>query len=383
MTTISHTRPKIKICIWMNVKTHHQNAFFDAIAADSRFDLQVRYFATLPEELLTKGYDGGIVFTSYEKSVSCCNSPREMIKTVPDWRERIHISGYSFCPELIHFFAAEKARWCQWSERSGYKLFTLLRCNLFLWKLLSPLYFYLKRAKINFINHSAHRVFCAGRLSSIAFESMGIDRQKIFPLYYATKPLPVATPPDDLINWAKGKRIFVYVGELSQTKATDILLKAFSKLSGVPSVLLLVGPDRGSGRYHKIADRLGISQRVKFTGAVKSSAVSAYMSMADVVLLPSRLDGWGVVLNEAASLGKALIATDQCGGAWHVIHQGENGFRIPAGSVSALTQSMQKYVDDPALHKKHGRLSKDVYFSEFTPQCNVERLFAGLRENGA
>jgi len=94
------------------------------------------------------------------------------------------------------------------------------------------------------------------------------------------------------------------------------------------------------------------------------------LSCCQVFVLPSRFDGWGMVLNEAASLGKALISTEKCGAAHHLIRQRENGFRIPAGDVEALSEAMIRYVIDPELVKRHGKRSTEL-FAECTPEENA------------
>jgi glycosyltransferase involved in cell wall biosynthesis len=78
-------------------------------------------------------------------------------------------------------------------------------------------------------------------------------------------------------------------------------------------------------------------------------------------------------LNEAASLGKALIASDGCGAAHHLIKHGVNGFRVPIGDVVALARAMTQYCRDPALVSRHGAESLRL-FQAFTPTRNALRL---------
>jgi glycosyltransferase involved in cell wall biosynthesis len=101
------------------------------------------------------------------------------------------------------------------------------------------------------------------------------------------------------------------------------------------------------------------------------------LQRCDVLVLPSRHDGWGVVLNEAASLGKALIASDACGGAHHLIVPQLNGFRFPSGDIAALAAAMQTYCADPALCARHGAESLRI-FADFTPERNAQRLADAL-----
>jgi glycosyltransferase involved in cell wall biosynthesis len=84
------------------------------------------------------------------------------------------------------------------------------------------------------------------------------------------------------------------------------------------------------------------------------------------MVLPSRFDGWGVVLSEAATEGVALIATESCGGAHDLIDPGLNGFVVESESAQQLAAAMRVYADDPACASRHGKHSR-VVSSRFTP----------------
>jgi glycosyltransferase involved in cell wall biosynthesis len=96
-----------------------------------------------------------------------------------------------------------------------------------------------------------------------------------------------------------------------------------------------------------------------------------------VLVLPSRFDGWGVVLNEGASMGLALISTGHCGAAYHLIQPGENGIRVNAGSVESLAAAMAAYTRNPELAAKHGRESVRIS-REYSPERNAKRFVAAL-----
>jgi glycosyltransferase involved in cell wall biosynthesis len=101
------------------------------------------------------------------------------------------------------------------------------------------------------------------------------------------------------------------------------------------------------------------------------------MQRADVFILPSLFDGWGAVLNEAASVKKPLISTDECGAAYHLIDDKKNGFRVKAGSVDHLRKAMQFYIDNPEKIIIHGKISHQIY-KNFTPDKNVEQFLYSL-----
>jgi len=106
---------------------------------------------------------------------------------------------------------------------------------------------------------------------------------------------------------------------------------------------------------------------------VPANEVGNVIARSDVLILPARHDGWGVVLNEAASAGKAIIASSATGAAHHLVVPGMNGFRFTAGRVDELAETMQRYCEDPWLARDHGLASARL-FQEFTPARNAERF---------
>jgi glycosyltransferase involved in cell wall biosynthesis len=172
-----------------------------------------------------------------------------------------------------------------------------------------------------------------------------------------------------------GSPQFVFVGALCHRKGVDVLLRAFQRVTrDHPAARLrLVGYDESGGTYQRLVEQLGIGDAVEFTGSVPAHAVANSLQGCDVLVLSSRFDGWGMVVNEAASLGKALIATDRCGSAHHLITPDVNGFRVRPGSQEALAAAMLRYCREPALARLHGERSL-ARFLDFTPSRNAWRL---------
>jgi glycosyltransferase involved in cell wall biosynthesis len=122
-----------------------------------------------------------------------------------------------------------------------------------------------------------------------------------------------------------------------------------------------------------------LHEGILLKGAMPFERLGAVLRAADVLVLPSRHDGWGMVIAEATGFGKAVIASDACGATAHLIKQGWNGFVVPAGDVMALVRAMQDYAGDPDLARLHGERSPDLY-AEVTPERNAERLLNIIHE---
>jgi len=362
--------PGIKLLIWMNMPSHHQAPFYKALRS-AGIDLVVHYYGHVNETRISMGWENTLVLPAGETFVA---PSLDSLTACCDWQERIHIVpgyGAAFTRQLAAHLSQRGVRWVHWSEpaHDGIR-----------WWLSYPY----KRWYARFVNTWSLGAFAIGHLAARDFERWGIQKSKI-------AFLPYSSPEGDTQHAEKDPRIaiftrnkqptFLFVGSLCRRKGIDLLLHATKELAIIHDSigLVLVGKDMAKGRYQRMAETLGISQNVLFQGAVSTSKIAAALSCADVVVLPSRFDGWGMALGEAASAGKALIATNACGAAHHLIVEGENGFRVPANDATSLAQAMLAYMTDPGLAHRHGRRSQEL-FAEYTPHRNVERLVQGLRE---
>ena len=153
---------------------------------------------------------------------------------------------------------------------------------------------------------------------------------------------------------------FLYAGRLDPEKGLDTLLEAFRD---VPGELVLVGDGGDEQRLRALA-----GDRVRFEGAKDRDELVDFYRDADVFVLPSRSEPWGMVLNEAAAAGLPLVATEESGAAHDLIEEGVNGFRVPAGEVAALRDRLTRFAGDPALRASAGARSRELARG-FTPEA--------------
>lgn len=370
----------LKLIIWMNIPSHHQTSFFKALGLEDSIDLEIRYFNKVSYDRKKMGWS---VIKELPKKQQFIDKTKlsTALSTIPDWKERIHIvPGFSdkFLKDLITTIEKNNTKWIHWSERSGKPFTKLFKYNYSLVNFLYPIFLYVKGYKkyANKINNNALGAFAISELAKKDFLKWGVDESKIKLLNYALDPLP-NIDKKDLFN---RKRVFMFVGLLTKHKGIGVLLEAFSKIEVKKNwILVLVGKDDSEGEYISIAQKLGILKNVIFTGTIKSDKINKYISNCDVFILPTLFDGWGAVLNEAASLKKPLISTDQCGAAYHLIKNDVNGFRVKSNSVDKLKKAMQFYIDNPKLINKHGNSSYEI-IKEYTPEHNAILLVQNIKE---
>jgi glycosyltransferase involved in cell wall biosynthesis len=151
---------------------------------------------------------------------------------------------------------------------------------------------------------------------------------------------------------------FLFCGQMIRRKGIDILLDAFSRLCrrGFRIRLLLVGREAElPGLLAKLP--VDVCSRVEYGGFLPPKKLPSWFSRADIFVLPSRYEGWGVVVNQALGAGLPIICSDAVGAGDDLVEEGVNGSRVTTGSVEALAQKMQFLVENPDARKAWGAAS--------------------------
>jgi glycosyltransferase involved in cell wall biosynthesis len=134
-------------------------------------------------------------------------------------------------------------------------------------------------------------------------------------------------------------------GRHEPQKGFGTLLDALSRIDeqDVRLVLFGTGPERESLRVH--AEALGIDDRVSFPGFVENPF--AYMASADVFVLSSEYEGFGLVLIEALACGCPVVSTDCESGPAEILKDGTYGPLVPVGDARALADAITATLEDP------------------------------------
>jgi alpha-maltose-1-phosphate synthase len=177
----------------------------------------------------------------------------------------------------------------------------------------------------------ADRIFVASSVTKKSLIDVGIDSDKI-------RIIPYGSPVESFQPQPKSDEIFraMFVGKISPLKGIHYLLNAWQQLKLPHSELLLVGDDRFpagwlasnySGLYRNIA-------------SVSHFSLDRYYAQASVLVLPSLIDGFGLVVLEAMACGIPTIVTVNTG-ASDIVTDGIDGFIVPIRDVSALAEKLE------------------------------------------
>ena len=138
----------------------------------------------------------------------------------------------------------------------------------------------------------------------------------------------------------------LFCAKLQAWKGPMDLLEAFAR-SGVPnSYLVFAGEGQLRNDLERRAEDLHIAERVRFIGFKNQSQLPGVYRASDVLVLPSRFEPFGLVVNEAMLSGLPVIVSDQVGARFDLVRPGENGYVYPAGDINALASILREFSPD-------------------------------------
>lgn len=167
------------------------------------------------------------------------------------------------------------------------------------------------------------------------------------------------------------------VSRLAPSKGNAVLLHALAELVRrdvrVTAMVIGDGPDRQ--RLERLATRLELGDRVRFTGAVGQHEIRDHYERADAFCLPSFAEGVPVVLMEAMAMELPVVAT-RVMGVSELVDDGVSGLLVAPGRVDALADALELLANAPERRRAMGRMGREKVIAEF----DVDRSARQLRE---
>lgn len=197
----------------------------------------------------------------------------------------------------------------------------------------------------------------------------------IAPVVFAPVPQRTRAEVRTELAVADGSRLVVLVGRLHPQKGIATLIDAVAHLpDGVQVVVAGEGPLRGELTAQ--IERLGLDHRVRLLGARSDAA--DLMAAADVVVVSSIWEGFGLVVAEALYLARPVVATD-VGPVASMVADGVTGRLIPPGDPAALASALADLLADPQRAAAMGRAGAERVRSNFDGNTLVARVDALYR----
>lgn len=173
-----------------------------------------------------------------------------------------------------------------------------------------------------------------------------------------------------------GERIVMHISNFRPVKRVTDVVEVFAGISReVPARLVLVGDGPERPRAMEKAEELGVRERILFLG--KHQSVDELLACADLFLLPSKNESFGLAALEAMACGTPVIASNM-GGLPEVVTHGETGFLFPLGAVEEMADAGTSLLKDDARWKDFSRAARADAVERFSNHRVVpmyERLY--------
>ncbi len=163
-----------------------------------------------------------------------------------------------------------------------------------------------------------------------------------------------------------GEKLLMHISNFRPVKRVGDVIDIFKRVNdSIPSRLLLVGEGPDLSKIHHKVNELGLSDRVVFLG--KQDEVAQMLSLADLMLLPSEKESFGLVALEAMACGVPTVASN-AGGIPELITHGETGFLAPIGQTDEMADYAIRLLSDPMMYRRFSEAcvnrSKHVFCNE-------------------
>ena len=185
-------------------------------------------------------------------------------------------------------------------------------------------------------------------------------------------------------------RLVLFIGRLERLKGVDIAIRALALLRDRQHDdvrLLIVGEDSFDGdesekeRLRSFAARVGVHDRVDFLGSVAHHELPYFYSAADVCVMPSYSESFGLVALEAQACGRPVVCSDVAG-LRSVVRDDVSGYLIQAHDPAAYAERIGRLLDNPELAQQMGRRGRLLAqrFSWGRTADSLQELFEGVAE---
>jgi glycosyltransferase involved in cell wall biosynthesis len=190
----------------------------------------------------------------------------------------------------------------------------------------------------------------------LAFVPYSVDNESFFRLQAEDTDLRSRTRAS--LEIKEGEPVILFTGKLIERKRPMDLLQAYKVVvaDNPEAHLVVVGEGADRPKLEGFVKAHGLT-RVHFVGFQNRTEISAYYASADIFVLPSHHDPWGLVVNEAMCFGLPVIATTLVGCTPDLISEGENGFLYEVGDVRRLAEHLRLLVAAAPRRAQMGRLS--------------------------
>lgn len=208
-------------------------------------------------------------------------------------------------------------------------------------------------------------------LKQATIETFDFDEVEVIPNFIC--PTHYQKLPDSPLKRElapNGERILIHVSNFRAVKrpadCVEILAKVLQK--GGNARLIMVGDGPEYSAVHHRARTLGVLDKTEFVG--KQAKIADYLGVADVSLLPSELESFGLAALEAQACEVPVIAS-RVGGIPEVINDGESGFLSEVGNTEKMAGDVMRLLNNEKLRKAFGKKGRELAISRYSTEIII------------
>jgi len=179
----------------------------------------------------------------------------------------------------------------------------------------------------------------------------------------------------------QGSKIILSVGRLNYQKGFHYLIQAMPKiLKQVPTAkLVIIGEGEQLSFLQELTQSIGVREHVVFAGALSQEEIPEAYSAADVFVLPSLFESFGISLIEAQAAGKPVVGTN-AGGAPEALVNGQTGYLVEPGNVSQLVMAVLRLLSDETMASRFGFRGRQFVGENFDFKNTVLKIVDSYNE---
>ena len=215
-----------------------------------------------------------------------------------------------------------------------------------------------RRVMLRWLVRRCSAVLSIGSANRDYWRCYGATERQIHSAPYAVDNAGVARAAGDHRPDPDGRLRFLYVGRLVRRKRVDLLIAAFERLHEQRAASLTILGDGPEADRLRSMQSPSAAARTRWLGKLSNEQAWGAYGRADLLVLPSKYEPWGLVVNEAMAAGLPVIADHRCGAALDLIDEGRTGWRLRPLDEEALLTAMRQACDEPARVCEMGRIAQ-------------------------
>lgn len=172
-----------------------------------------------------------------------------------------------------------------------------------------------------------------------------------------------------------GEKLLIHVSNFRAVKRPADCVEIFAKVlqKGVAVRLVMVGDGPEYSAVHHRARTLGVLEKTAFVG--KQAKIADYLGVADIALLPSELESFGLAALEAQACELPVVAS-RVGGIPEVINDGETGFMADVGDTQKMADDVLKLLENEEMRRAFGRRGRELAVSRYSSEIIIPQYIA-------